>query len=333
MIGEGGSNKMEIDDDSNETKLFKSATSLVVEGEGTFASDYMTEEEAQAKKGFKKKSKKDKKEKKIKKSKKSKKGDQPEDDGGEDAESTKSKRKKFARVKDDDDDDDDINNGGGIGGGEVAQQAPNLLAELEATAEGNTFSGKKRRRDDNDDGAGGGDGGDVMDVDATPSENENNRRRFDAAMAKGRQRTEELFKKQREDHEKELKGKGMVSAANDDVEDDDDAELMAALAKARRLKRLKQLNSSSSSSNSAPKIDDAIAAASKNNAVSTGVAPLSATEGGVTFETDTTSEFAKNLGVQLEQRQREEVSDASDASEQQCCQMRSTRKRKREKWP
>ena len=209
-IGEGGAYETSTGQSEDaETRLFGAATSLIVEGESTFASDYMTEAEAAAKKSFKKK----KKDKKERKSKKSKKRERDPDDGDDNGEGSGEDQQK-----------------------QQLQQQSSLLAELEATAVGLSVppaSGNKRKRADS------------MDVDdegavskkQNTTEMSNNRKRFDAAMKKGRERSEELFKKQMEnkgDGEGGGGGKGGIAIpAADEV--DDDAEVRSvALARGRR---------------------------------------------------------------------------------------------------
>lgn len=244
------------DDDEEDTAGGKrKAISLVSEQPNAAVSDYMTVEEEEAERARKKK-----KEAKFKKKKK------------------KDKKEKHRRTERVDDEPEEEETGGGM----------SLLAELQAKARKTGAQGLRKRArgegddDDDDDGV-----AKPMEVDDSAQEK---RAKYEAAMAKGNERTSKAF------------AVAVKAKAVESDEEDDDAFLNAALSKARRLNQLKSM------SNQLKGADAVVEAVKSSAAVGTdSVKP----ENTISFKVDDTREFTRALQAREELRSREKKSMAT----------------------
>lgn len=199
-----------------------------------------------------------------------------------------------------DEEEDDTDNGGG-----------SLLASLEATAiQDKELQKRKRRR--NGDGMGNetekdsGNGHEEYADDAQLMKEKRNK--FEQIMEKGKLRTDNAFNKTRAPVTTNRKAGEDASPADDE----DDAFLNAALAKARRLQRLKELNGSKSSSEqrNAPARGEAAVLQTVEMLKQTQATKAEKTDSvhggknGLTFEFDEMQEFTRALRAREDQVKR-----------------------------
>lgn len=228
-------------------------------------------------------------------------------------------KKKSKRVYEDDEDSDE-----GVADGAVADESNNggggssLLESLEATAVQQDQGKKKRRRHGDDDANSMNadktgqtklsaktetDGGDEEPTDEQLMKEK--RSKFDRIMEKGKVRTERAFK---------AKVTAVADTTNTAEDDDDDAFLNAALAKARRLQKLKELSGAKSNAEKAVvKGEDAVVqAVEKMKQEEVAAAASKANVGGdetdgkngITFEFDEMQEFTRALRAREDQARR-----------------------------
>jgi U4/U6.U5 tri-snRNP-associated protein 1 len=222
-----------------------------------------------------------------------------------DKKKSKKDKKKNQRSAYDDDDDSGDEHLDKNNSADNAPAASSLLESLEATAVKQEMR-KKRRRDMGDQGT------TTIKEEVTTTEGEEptdeqlmkeKRSKFDRIMEKGKIRTERAFQSAADTTKNALSD----SAILDDEEDD--AFLNAALAKARRIQRLRELNGDTSSNNAPIKVkgeEAVLQAIDQMKKVEEATAVPSATEnkGGITFENDEMEEFTRALRAREDQVKR-----------------------------
>ncbi|KAL3789213.1 hypothetical protein HJC23_002798 [Cyclotella cryptica] len=187
-----------------------------------------------------------------------------------------------------------------------------LLESLEATAVKQELR-KKRRREGSamahDEAAPNNDAS-IAAKPEEPSDEQlmkEKRSKFDRIMEKGKIRTDKAFKSTMSS----VSSRSVDTASQDGAfegDDDDDAFLNAALAKARRIQRLKELNDSKSSgqvktdAKGEAAVLQAIEKMKKDEATVAGGTEKST--GGITFENDEIQEFTRALRAREEQMKR-----------------------------
>jgi U4/U6.U5 tri-snRNP-associated protein 1 len=271
-IDRGGASSMT---DFDKIQMGK-AVSLVPEKADVASSDYLTLEEEEAERAARKKTK----DGKFTKKKKSKKG--------------KKHRKTLADSGDEGADDEEPSmvpfTSGNIN--------INLLETLEAAAPASSGLRKRHRTEDDDDDNDEATKPTPVDsafvivkqgTNATVSNQEDKRAKFDAIMAKGNERTKQAFSTRKKEPEKDV----MDEAT-------DDSFLNAALAKARRLNRLRELNKPAKGADAV--VEALKASVAKDQARSTSNVGSS---GGITFIVDDTREFTLALQARAQQTERE----------------------------
>mmetsp|Transcript_27494 Transcript_27494/g.57837 ORF Transcript_27494/g.57837 Transcript_27494/m.57837 type:complete len:839 (-) Transcript_27494:214-2730(-) len=212
----------------------------------------------------------------------------------------KRQKKSSKRSYSADEEEDGKDNGGG-----------SLLASLEATAvQDKELQKRKRRRNgggmDNDTEKDSGHGHEEDADDAQLMKEKRNK--FEQIMEKGKLRTDNAFNKTRAPPATNRKAGEDASPADDE----DDAFLNAALAKARRLKRLKELNGSKSSSeqgNASARGEIAVLQTVEmlKQTQATKVVETDSVNGGktgLTFEFDEMQEFTRALRAREDQVKR-----------------------------
>ena len=210
------------------------------------------------------------------------------------------KTKKKRRVQSDEEESDEEE---GSGTNLASTGGNSLMASLEATAvnvksDGN---GRKRRRSNDDDDGNMDNEKSTDDADEITAKKD----RFDQIMQKGKMRTEKAFQKSAP-----LSASREMVDDEDDIADDDDAFLNAALAKARRLKRLKDMNGGATPKSTMG--EDAIVNAVERikqeeasaNAKENADEATKTTGGGLTFEFDEMQEFTRALRSREDQAKR-----------------------------
>jgi U4/U6.U5 tri-snRNP-associated protein 1 len=174
------------------------------------------------------------------------------------------------------------------GSGAPKDNKPNLLEQLEETAQPETSGLRKRRRSNSDDEEETGTKKDgFVKVENGQTSANAKRSKYDEIMAKGNERTRLAFQG------KQLKPK--IEETFD--EEEDDSFLNAALAKARRLNRLRGMSSQ-------PKYcgADAVAEAVKSSKTEE---PDATTSGTLSFSIDDTREFTRAIRAKAQQKERE----------------------------
>ena len=206
----------------------------------------------------------------------------------------KEKKNKRSTLEESDEEDGGLGDSTGVSGG-------SLLESLEATAVKQEMR-KKRRRD-------GGviDTDDVTNSEAAPDGEPSDeqllkekRSKFDRIMEKGKARTDRAFQSSAPSNNEK-------SVAMDAPDEEDDAFLNAALAKARRIQRLKELNGGSAQSKvKTEKGEEAVLKAMEDmKKVEATVVPSNAvSSGGITFENDEMQEFTRALRARADQVKR-----------------------------
>lgn len=256
------------------------AISLESRHGNTIASDFITEEEMNHDKEERAEKERKRQMKMLEKMRK------------KDKKKAKKDKKRNKRVAlDESDGEDNVTSENAEGGG-------SLLESLEATAVKQEMR-KKRRRD------GGAEADDSTNNEAAAATGEEptdeqlmkeKRSKFDRIMEKGKIRTEKAFKSTASS-----KPTSQTAAPLDDEEDD--AFLNAALAKARRIQRLKEL--SGDTSKTKVKAEDAVLQAIDDmKKVEATTSHGATTEGGITFENDEMQEFTRALRARENQVKR-----------------------------
>lgn len=290
-IGQDGKAKISESKKQNRDLFAKGAISLESRhGNNTIASDFITEEEMDVDR--QEQAEKERK-RQIKLLEKMRRKDKKK--------SKKDKKKNKRSALNDSDDESPDNSGSGAPTG-------SLLESLEATAVKQEMR-KKRRRD----GGGVNEDGTINHESSTadgeePSDEQlmkEKRNKFDRIMEKGKIRTDRAFKSTHVKNEKSTSD----AAAIDDEEDD--AFLNAALAKARRIQRLKELSGDQSTESIKKEVkgEDAVLQAidqmkKVEASVVTSNANIESRGGTITFENDEMQEFTRALRARQNQVKR-----------------------------
>jgi U4/U6.U5 tri-snRNP-associated protein 1 len=210
----------------------------------------------------------------------------------------KDKKKNKRSALDESDDEDGASNEA-----ENTTGGNSLLESLEATAVKQEMR-KKRRRDGEAVDASSNEAAAAADMGEEPSDEQimkEKRSKFDRIMEKGKARTDRAFKSTAS-----TKPDSDTAAPLDDEEDD--AFLNAALAKARRIQRLKELSGDSSEVKVEAKGENAVLMAidqmKKVEADAITSNPASESKGGITFENDEMQEFTRALRARENQVKR-----------------------------
>ena len=293
-IGQDGKAKISESKKQNKDLFAKGAISLESRhGNNTIASDFITEEEMNIDREEQAEKERKRQMKLLEKMRR------------KDKKKSKKDKKKNKRSALDDSDDESPDNGGSTEN--TGAPAGSLLESLEATAVKQEMR-KKRRRD-----GGGMDEDGIINHESSNAAGEEpndeqlmkeKRNKFDRIMEKGKIRTDRAFKSTTSKNEKSTSD----AAAMDDEEDD--AFLNAALAKARRIQRLKELHGDKSPGpikNEAKGEDAVLQAIDQMKKVEASVVTSNAnveSKGGITFENDEMQEFTRALRARQNQVKR-----------------------------
>ncbi|KAL3799890.1 hypothetical protein ACHAWO_000001 [Cyclotella atomus] len=290
-IGQDGKAKVQSESKNN-NDLFSSLKGGAISlesrhGNNTIASDFITEEEMNVDKEERAEKERNRQMKMLEKMRK------------KDKKKAKKDKKKNKRSALDESDDED----GASNEAENTTGGNSLLESLEATAVKQEMR-KKRRRDGEAVDASSNEAAAAADMGEEPSDEQimkEKRSKFDRIMEKGKARTDRAFKSTAS-----TKPDSDTAAPLDDEEDD--AFLNAALAKARRIQRLKELSGDSSEVKVEAKGENAVLMAidqmKKVEADAITSNPASESKGGITFENDEMQEFTRALRARENQVKR-----------------------------